>query len=85
MFQSATFSQSDGSKVVVVHEELVRLQRQTLRRSLDLHAAVEDEDVQAAVAVQNLSHRHRHAVHVSKVQQHELWRESLRTRTQLSG
>lgn len=67
-----TFSQRDGPKVVVVHEEFVRLQSQRLRRSFDLHAAVEDEDVQAAKALQNLGDGLGRAVHIPEVQQHQL-------------
>lgn len=72
LLQSPTFSQRDGPKVVVVHEEFVRLESQGLRRSFDLHAAVENEDVQAAVTLQNLGDGLCRAVHVPKVQQHQL-------------
>lgn len=75
-----TFGQSGRSKVVVVHDQLVHLQRDGLHGGFKLHAAVEDEDVEAAVALQDLCDGLGHAVHVPKVQQHQLRRESLKQR-----
>lgn len=67
-----TFGQSGWPEVVVVHDQLVHLQRYGLHRGFELHAAVEDEDVEAAVALQDLCDGLGHAVHVPEVQQHQL-------------
>ena len=73
----STFGQSYGSKVVHVHDGLVQLQRHVLHRSFHLHAAVDDEDVQAAVAFQHLWDHIRQALHVTEVNQHQFGREGL--------
>lgn len=79
-FPSSTFGQCGRSKVVVVHDQLVRLQRDGLRRGFDLHAAVEDEDVEAAVALQDLCDGLGHAVHVPEIQQNQFRGKRLRRR-----
>ncbi|TNN52839.1 hypothetical protein EYF80_036939 [Liparis tanakae] len=71
-FRWSTFGQRGRAEVVVVHQHLVHLQRRALSRSLELQAAVEDEDVQAAVTLQDLRDHLRHAVQVPELQQHQL-------------
>lgn len=78
---SRTFGQGGRSEVVVVHDQLVHLQRYGLHGGFELHAAVEDEDVEAAVALQDLCDGLGHVVHVPEVQQHQLRGEGLRQRT----
>lgn len=75
-----TFGQGGWSKVVVLHDQLVHLQGYGLHGGFELHAAVEDEDVEAAVALQDLCDGLGHAVHVPEVQQHQFRRERLRRR-----
>lgn len=73
-----TFSQGAGSKVVDVHDVPVHLQRDVLYGGLQLHAAVTDQDVHAAVAVHHLGYHVLHALHVTEVQQHQLWGKRLK-------
>lgn len=49
-----TFGESDGSKVVGVHDLFVKLQRNLMGRPLHFHAGIVDEDVHTAIAVQDL-------------------------------
>lgn len=73
----STFCQSNGSKVVHVHDVPVHLQGQVLSGGFDLHAAVEDQDVHAAIALHHLGSHVFHAVHIAEVQQHQFGREGL--------
>lgn len=73
-----TFSQSAGAKVVDVHDVSVYFQRDVLHWGLQLHAAVTDQDIHAAVTVHNLGHHLLHALHVAEVQEHQLWGKRLK-------
>lgn len=72
-----TFSQSAGAEVVNVHDVSVQFQGGTLDGSLQLHAAVTDQHIHAAVTLHHLSHHVLHAVHITEVQDHQLWGKCL--------
>lgn len=64
-----TFGQGDGPKVVGIHDLFVELQRDLIGRPLHLHAGVVDEDVHAAVAIQDFLCHILHTADVCEVQQ----------------
>lgn len=66
-----TLNQCDGPKVVDVHDNPVHLEGQTLYRSFHLHAAVEDEDIQTSVTLQDLRDDLRNTLHITEVQLHQ--------------
>lgn len=72
-----TFGKSAGPKVVDVHDVSVRLQRDAPSGSLELHAAVADQHIHAAVTLHHLRHHLLHAGHVTEIQDHQLWSKRL--------
>lgn len=65
-----TFGQGDRPKVVYIHDCLVHFQREGLHWRFDLHAAVADQDVHTAEALEDLCDDAGHTVHVTEIQQH---------------
>ncbi len=65
-----TLNQRDRPKVVHIHDDPVHLEGQTLYRSFHLHTAIEDENIQTAVTLQDLRDHLRNALHVTEVQLH---------------
>lgn len=72
-----TFGQSAGAEVVNVHDVSFQSQGDTLHRGLQLHAAVTDQHIHTAVTLHHLSHHVLHALHVTEVQDHQLWGKRL--------
>lgn len=72
-----TFGQSAGTKVVNVHDVSFQFQGDTLHRGLQLHAAVTDQHIHTAVTLHHLSHHVLHALHVTEIQDHQLWSKRL--------
>lgn len=80
-----TFGQGDGSKVIGVHDLFVKLQRNLMGRSFHLHAGIADEDVHAAVAIQDLFGHILDAADVREVQEDQLWGECLLDQRESQG
>ena len=72
-----TFGQYDGSKVIGIHDLFVELQRNLMGRSLHLHAGIVDEDIHAAVAIQDLFGHILDTADVWEIQEDQLWGECL--------
>lgn len=72
-----TFGKTARAKVIDVHDVSVHFQRDALDRGLQLHAAVADQHIYASITFHQINHHVLHAVHVTEVQDHQLWSKCL--------